>query len=398
MGTAMVTEAIINPELLIWARVSAGMSVADAVARLKISGERLSSWESGNARPSLPQLRKLAALYKRPIAVFYLTNPPKHFQAMHDFRRLPLTALGTESPELRLEIRKAHYRRGVALDLYASLNESPPKFSTKMDLDAETEDLAASTRLLLAIDPHEQQAWKSEYEALNAWRNAVESLGALVFQAANVDLAEMRGFSLALNPLPVIAINIKDTPRARIFSLLHEFAHIMLREEGICDLDEGARQRSDDRRIEVRANMIAGATLVPKENLLREKIVADRRRETEFSDDDIRTIAKKYWVSRPVVLRRLLLLEQITQKFYRRKAEQYEEEFRSSPKSPGFVLPHVAAISRSGEHFVRLVLDSYAQEKITSSDLSDFLEVRLKHLPRIQDEVLRRTHTMQAGA
>jgi hypothetical protein len=39
--------------------------------------------------------------------------------------------------------------------------------------------------------------------------------------------------------------------------------------------------------------------------------------------------------------------------------------------------------------FVKLVLNSYHGELITASDVADFLDVRLKHLPRIEAEVLR---------
>ena len=48
------------------------------------------------------------------------------------------------------------------------------------------------------------------------------------------------------------------------------------------------------------------------------------------------------------------------------------------------------AVSKAGPFFVRLVLDSYHQEKITANDLSSFLEVRLKHIAKIEHAVLHR--------
>ncbi len=62
----------------------------------------------------------------------------------------------------------------------------------------------------------------------------------------------------------------------------------------------------------------------------------------------------------------------------------------------GFVTPDRVAVSTAGPLFVRLVLNSYNQEKITSNDLSSFLEVRLKHVPKIARAVLRRS--MPPGA
>jgi transcriptional regulator with XRE-family HTH domain len=55
-------KAAITPALLIWARQTAGFSLAEAARRLKITEERLAAWEEPNNAdaPSIPQLRKLA--------------------------------------------------------------------------------------------------------------------------------------------------------------------------------------------------------------------------------------------------------------------------------------------------------------------------------------------------
>jgi transcriptional regulator with XRE-family HTH domain len=74
-------KAEINPALISWARDTAGFTVAEAAKKLGIEEERLVGWEQPAADdgPSIPQLRKLAALFKRPLAVFYLSEPPKNF-------------------------------------------------------------------------------------------------------------------------------------------------------------------------------------------------------------------------------------------------------------------------------------------------------------------------------
>ncbi len=86
-------EAMVQPELLVWARTSAGLSLDQAAKKVQVGPGRLESWESGKGRPTVrptvKQLRKLGNAYKRPIAVFYLPEPPKDFQPMKDFRRLP---------------------------------------------------------------------------------------------------------------------------------------------------------------------------------------------------------------------------------------------------------------------------------------------------------------------
>src|SRR5437867_12115545 len=123
-------DAIINPELLVWAREESGFSLKGAAEKLGIPQDRLQDWEGGTERPSIPQLRKIAELYKRPLAVFYLPVRPKGFSVMHDYRRLP-GKIGL-SPDLRLEIRKAYHRREIAVELIEqSEDEQLPAFAIK---------------------------------------------------------------------------------------------------------------------------------------------------------------------------------------------------------------------------------------------------------------------------
>ena len=58
-----------------------------------------------------------------------------------------------------------------------------------------------------------------------------------MFQSITVELASMRGFSITEFPLPVIVVNRKDMLKARVFTMLHEFVHLLLHIGGTCDLD-----------------------------------------------------------------------------------------------------------------------------------------------------------------
>src|SRR5260370_19973794 len=124
-------KAEINPALISWARDTAGFTVAEAAKKLGIEEERLAGWEQPAADdgPSIPQLRKLAALFKRPLAVFYLSEPPKNFTVMRDLRRLPATGIRRYSPALQMEIRAANERRELALELAAELEQDIPRFA-----------------------------------------------------------------------------------------------------------------------------------------------------------------------------------------------------------------------------------------------------------------------------
>jgi Zn-dependent peptidase ImmA (M78 family) len=381
-------KAIVKRELLIWARKSAGFSIDDAAKKAQIKPGRLVSWEEGDTQPTVVQLRKLAQIYKRPLAVFYLSAPPKIFDALHDFRRLPDKVQRKESTHLKLEIRLAVYRREIALDLYGMLGEDPPKFTGTVSIADDPENTADKIRELAGIHYDDQVAWKSEYEAFNTWRAALENLGIIIFQAQKVDLNEMRGFSISETPLPVIVLNTKDSPRGRIFTMLHEFVHLLLKEGGLCNMEEDNHHRTHESEVEVFCNRVAGAALVPMQRLLKEDIVTTRQRKPEWDDIELYKLASRYRASWEVILRRLLIAQLTTEAFYRKKREAFQKEYESiGRKKGGFAPPHVMALSSAGGHFTSLVLDSYHRDKITTSDLSDYLNIRLEHLPKIEMEM-----------
>lgn len=387
-------DALVKGEMLIWARNSAGLDLESAAKKAQVAAQRLQSWENGDRRPTIKQLRKLGKVYKRPIAVFYLAEPPARFQTLRDFRRLPGLEVTTESPDLRLQIRRAQDRRELALELYRVIEGEPPAISLSLQLAEDPEDAAIKVRQLLEIAVEEQVRWERGYEALNHWRAALERVGVLVFQATDVEVSEMRGFSIHADALAAIVLNIKDSPSGRIFTMLHELAHVLLRLGGLCNFRPGdtASPTNEEQRVEVFCNAVAGATLIPSGSLLAEAEVVSNRRDTDWTDAQIRHLADRYGASQEVVLRRLLVLERIPAAFYESKVAEIRQRYPDQPTATtrkGFAPPHRVALSTAGPLFVRLVLNSYYTQQITVGDVSDFLGIRLKHLSKIESEVIK---------
>ncbi len=382
-------KAEIRPELLVWARQEAGYTQQEVATKMRVKPERFLAWEQGDLKPTVKQLRKLAKIFHRPLAVFYLPKPPTTFRAMKDYRRLPGKGIGSESPDLRLEIRQARFRRDVAIDLFRELGVEPPKLTETTTLRESPEHAAQRARAKLGVALDAQLSWRKPYTALNAWRHALEAQGILVFQTQGVTLSEMRGFSISEAPLPVIAINIKDAVHGRIFTLLHEYAHLLLRRGGLCDLDEGAGKSSEARELETFCNHLSAAILVPRKALLAHASVVEHGEPEVWTDQGLHNLSRDFSVSREVILRRLLTLGRTSKRFYKEKREEFQQEYarRASQSSKGFAPPDRVALARVGRAFARLVLESYHQENITSSALAEYLDVRLKHVPKIEAAV-----------
>ncbi len=382
-------SALATAPLIQWARLKAGLSLDQVARKLQVTSERVAAWESGDSKPTVNQLRRFGRIVRRPLAFFYLPEPPNDFDAMRDFRRLAGAEPKPESPELLLAIREAHDRRSIALELLEELGETADTQLPELNLDADPESLSLLIRKHLGYDAATDGQWSSPYEALNFWRNAIESKGIIVLQFGDVSRVEARGFSLADLPLPVISINRSELPQARIFSLIHELIHLTLNQGGLCDFVERQNSRYEEQHVEIFCNRVAGAVLVPLTDLLADRNLAEHRKGEALDEANIRNIARRFRVSREVILRRLLISNKITQQFYELKRAEYEAEKFSSP--PGFAPPHTLALSSAGTTFTDLVLRSYQQHHITAADVAEYLNLRLKHLSLLESSFSRRT-------
>lgn len=378
-------EALVTPEVLKWARQSLGLTVEEIAGRLGTSVERVKQWEAGERRPTIRQARLWADATKRPLVVFYLPEPPKDFKPLRDFRQLPGGADDALSPDLRYQIRTAYEQRELVLELLEEAEEQATPLALSISSDDDPEEAGAKMREFLGVTLEQQKGWTGKYEPLNSWRAAMEARGVLVFQSARVDVEEMRGFSIAEKTLPVIVLNPKDWPRARVFTLLHEFAHIASRRDGLCDLRGGAA-------VEVFCNAVAGEALVPRKAL--EDQIIGMKNDTDWTDKVLRWLAGMFSVSEEVILRRLVTLKRASGEFYQKKRGEYLSRYRQAAErrkqgqAKGGPPPHRRAIAQLGSPLLALAIQSYGDGRISLNDLATISGVGVQYLADIRAEVM----------
>lgn len=382
-----------NHKVLAWARAESGYHLAEAAAKLGQSAERLTAWESGEERPTLRQAEGLAALYHRPLPVLFLSAPPTVIPLAMEFRRLPGVRPGEESPELRVALRSLRRRREIALDLMEENEEAPPDFTLAAHHAEAPEDVGQRLRAALGVTIHEQQSWRDEYQAWRTWRDRAEGLGLLVFQVPGIRLSEMRGVGLLRDPLPVVGVNSKDHPLARIFTLFHEVCHLMLRKGG----DERAaaeetRKAAEWTELERFADSVAAATLMPRDLILGDPAVMGRPAGAQWSTDEITRAARRYRASPVAFLTRLATLQRVTWPFYKTWRAQWEEKWEKRPRkeTEGGPSRVETILSRVGPTYAALVLDSLARDLITPLFASDALDLKVRHFDRLKSTLLGR--------
>jgi Zn-dependent peptidase ImmA (M78 family)/DNA-binding XRE family transcriptional regulator len=377
--------ALVTPALLKWARDRAGLNVKTAAGRANVHPTTLEEWESGHEVPTIAQARKLGEVYKRPLAVFFLPAPPRDFDPQREFRRLPGVTLENESSELRNALRAALYQRQAALEIYEQLGERPPQLTATANPDENPEEVGHRIRALLNITWRTQLDWPSANAALNAWRSAIEALGVLVFQSSDVPLSEMRGTSIPRSPLPVILVNGSDAPHGRIFTMLHEFAHILLTNGGH-ETGSTARPKPEDQFLERISNRFASAALLPRDEFLRE--VAQYRDVVAGDDDSLRRLANRVKASPEAILRRLVSLHRTAGSLYRIKRNHWQNQTWYTSDATGSGPPiEVRVIASKGRPFVSLVLDAYRRGLVSSADVPDYLGIQLKYVDRVAKQL-----------
>jgi len=381
---AKSVKALINPIMLGWARDQAGYSLADAAHKLGLDEARLQALEEGAEVPTFAKLLDLADLYKRPVSLFYLKEPPKGWHPIEDFRRLPGVER-TFSPPLTYAIRLARERREVALAVRAELNEPVQTFPLRATLATNIETLGERLREFIGVTDAAQQRW--DRRAFEGWRALIEAKDILVFVVPRLKMKEMRGTALAETTLPVILVNGKDRSNGRVFTLLHEFCHLALRQSGVSNMG-GDRNDAPNPAVEQFCNAVAAAALMPRDWLLREQLVAQKDKVMSWDDDELEALAHRFGVSPEVVLRRLLTLGRTSKAFYDSKRAVYQKFYdeleERKEKSTGGPDYHLTVLSQLGRTFTQLVFQGYHDRYFTLRDVAGLLNMKVTTVPAME--------------
>jgi Zn-dependent peptidase ImmA (M78 family) len=131
---------------------------------------------------------------------------------------------------------------------------------------------------------------------------------------------------------------------------------------------------------------------MPREALLAQNdVVRHGARSVAWKDAEIGELARIFGVSREALLRRLLTFGRTTQEFYAIKRAQYNAEYQAmrkhekeAPKKDMKRNMPVETVSNFGRPFVRMLLGNYYQDRLTLSALSGFLNLKVKHIPKLE--------------
>ncbi len=386
-----VTRAHINPKMLAWARRRVNVDPELLAKRAGVSADAFAAWEEGAKRPTIRQLQKIAKTLRQPVGLFYLNSPPEEDQPRLAMRRVFGASPEADSHLLALEVQECVRRREIALELYERLDEEPPELPLRLTLNDDPEEAGAYVRGMLDVGVGEQVHWRNDREALKSWRTALERTGVLSFQMSGVELAEARGFAIAERPLPITAFNAKDSVRGRIFTLMHELAHVLLGS----DVLHGSAPLEAEQEEERWCNRLAAAVLVPKDDLLSLQQVRERNRPSAWKGDEVRALARRYRVSPAVMIRRLGAFDLVVQGTYEALREEYDT-WRASEEEAGGGSFYNNVLARLGTLLPTLAFRGFYADALGARDLSRIMGTKIKNLGEFEERVVGASHSFQA--
>jgi len=371
----------INPQLLVWAREKAGLTVEDVAAALKTDVSRVSEWEKGHELPTYPQLERLAdQVYKRPIAIFFFPDPPEEIEPVQAFRTVPEIEIRSLWPDTRYGIREARARQLALYELTDGVNPSGVKLFEDVHLDEESPVVASARRVreYLELPLPRQISWRSTTEALKSWREAIQATGIFVFKRSFRE-RDFLGLSLLDPVFPIIYLNNSTVQPRQIFTLLHELAHVLVGANGITKMDDSYVRRltGHTKALEVFCNQFAAELLIPVEDF------STFRGEDFYDDSLIEELAKRYKASREAILRRALDLRLVDKDHYAEKAAEWARQAQAVKRAPGGDY-YATTASYLGTPFIELVFRNYYRGRCSRQDAADYLDISEKSLSGIE--------------
>ena len=380
-------EVPFNKAVLKWARERRGRSYEQAANSAGVTPEKIIEWEEPevDSRPTVRQARLLASEYNRPFLEFFSRDIPdvQEPQLVPDFRMYNDSPRSDENKGLTELQMWAEALRLNALDLLEILGDQIPRFPNELHSTvAISPSLAArNAKEFMKFNASEHIGLKtSERDSVpKKLRSRIESLGVLVFKNSALKDFHARGMCVYSETLPIIVFG-SESPSAQSFTLVHELAHIVIRQSGISGAPSDRAPSTEQW-----CNEFAACFLIPEEALER---AIGIKPESASSIDDIllSRLAARFSVSRHAMLIRLVKLGYVQADFYWRvKRPQFlqeEEDYKSGGRSSYYGSRYRNAC---GDWYTSLVLEAWETGKITNYNAGEFMGIKnLSHLDDIR--------------
>lgn len=357
----MVTRFKISPEVLDWALNTTDLT-AEQIEE-QIEKFQLQKWRTGEKEPTINQIQSFAKALHIPFGHLFLKTPPKEDNPALAFRtienRPAKMSRGFQEVIQRMQTRQ-EWMRDELIETGETSRSLVGKFSKEKRTDNIVDYINdtmnfSELRKIRNIDTF--------YRNL---KYTISSQNIMVMQDGvvngnsrrSLNIEEVRAFVLIDDYVPLIFLNTKDAKVAKIFSLLHEFVHIL---RGSDEVLSEERQTKEERFI----NKVVEKVLMPEEEF-----------KNKFELSDISKSARLFHVSIYTAGIRAKNLNIITQK----ELEEIMQIPHYIPKKDkgGKADYYNTVLSKVDPVFMGKIIDSYNSRRTSTTEAANLMGVSLK--------------------
>jgi Zn-dependent peptidase ImmA (M78 family) len=383
----------IAPVVLRWARENTNFTKAIVLDHFDqpskrefgLSAALLDQIESRPTGIKVRLLKELAAFYKQPLAVFFLEEPPQREKKLRDLRTRH-NRNSIISPATMLVVRSARRAQMIGRELLEEFGESFGFTFASYSTTSSPTNLGAMFREQIGLSPDKQAAFRKPDDLFVWLRSKIEDTGVLVLKEP-FPIEDALAFSLTDDQPFTVVVNSKWGGRnyaPKLFSLLHEYAHLLLRHGGICD-----DFTSSARGVEAFCNRFAASVLIPADLFAKELSKLTSAFDPDQVEFYLTKLTEVFKASRPALLVRFLERGLITQEMFDAKIAEWNSAYEPDIKAeiPFRVYPHTKAINGKGRRLSELIVRGVAEQKISRDAAADFLDIQPTYLLKVANKL-----------
>ncbi|MEB0898317.1 ImmA/IrrE family metallo-endopeptidase [Citrobacter portucalensis] len=377
----MADLAYINPQIFNWACARAQVSEEDLSQSLGVKLEKVIGWSRGDLKPTFGQAQKLASKLHIPFAFFFLPAPPQDILPIPDLRTHGNHGLANVSIDLKDTIASVVRRQEWFKDYLKDQDAEALSFIGSYNVNSDPVEVAENIRQTLKLENLNPRglSWE-EYQRKIV--DGAEAAGILVMRSGIVEnnthrplsVSEFRGFAISDSHAPVVFVNLRDAPPARLFTLLHELAHLWLGQSGV-----SSGSAIEDRREEQFCNAVAGEFLAPAREVI--ALWSDNKE----LNDNVSDIARIFHVSRYVIIRRAFDLGLVSYDTYNEYYRELINQFNNTDGGGGNF--YAIAKNKNSALFSKVILNETLSGRVLLRDAGKLLGISPAKLKQYATEI-----------
>jgi Zn-dependent peptidase ImmA (M78 family) len=375
--------AYITPAVLSWAVKRSRLTRSVIERRLGIDTGLLETWERpGGLHPPFAKAQELAKILHVPFGFFFLKRPPSTDLPLPDFRGFDRKY--EPSADLLELLNDILMKRDWFSEHEREIGAGPLKFVGSYTIRDSIEAVADAIRARIGIGKPLRDSASSWSDYLTLLTRRTEQTGILVMRSGVVgnftnrklQTKELLGFAIADQIAPVVFVNSSDFRASQIFTLAHELVHIWIGQSAIANPDE--LEVGHD-KVEAFCNHVAAEVLVPQKDFLRAWRAADAA-----PDIRVNRMARRFWVSSFVTLRRAHELGEMSDAQYEVIKRQERDRRKQDKSSGGDYYRNVT--TRMSPKLTDAVLSDVNSGKLEIRDAAALLNMKVPTLVRFAEK------------